>query len=103
MDVTRPLRDDDFLEFEDEDLIGLYRLLHSQPALDELLARGVKRSRRVIARRARHWPFGTDLDDASQSALVGYWQAVGRFNLDQLLKQNRCRFGSYAGLFIAES
>src|SRR5205085_577588 len=102
-DVTRPMRDEDFLDLEDEDLIALYRLLDSQPALEELLARGAKRSRRVIARRARHWPFRADLDDAGQSALVGYWQAIGRFKLDQLLKRNRCRFGSYAGLFIGAS
>src|SRR5438876_4696557 len=97
MDFTRPVRDEDFLDLEDEDLIALYRLLHSQSALDELLARGARRSRRVIPRRARHWPFRADLDDAGQSALVGYWQTIGRFKLDQLLKRNRCRFGSFDG------
>jgi RNA polymerase sigma factor (sigma-70 family) len=103
MDFTRPLRDEDFLDLEDEDLIALYRLLHSQPALEELLARGAKRGKRVIARRARHWPFGTDLDDAGQVVFLGYWRAIGGFKLEQLLRPNRCRFHSYAGLFIGAS
>ena len=97
MNATRPVRDDDFLQLSDEELVVLVRVFGWSGAWDSLLKRCEKWFWEIIPGNVRIWLPDADLDDLVQVGRRATVEAVNTYRLEEIAKQGGCRFRSYFG------